>query len=212
MSGTATCRGAGAGLVYGLRAHGPWQPQHGQRFNPHKLLLDPYARETVGSFEWSDAHRGQASDDPLRMDPHDNAGMALKARVVQDRFDWQDDKSPRHALVATACCTKCMCAASASCTLMCPRRSAAPIAGLASDAAIAHLQRLGITAVSLLPVQRFLDEERLVRMGLRNHWGYNTLGFFCPEPRYAAAGWRRRAPCATSSAIWCAGCTRQASR
>jgi glycogen operon protein len=178
--------GAGAGLVYGLRAHGPWQPQLGQRFNPHKLLLDPYARETVGSFEWSDAHRGQASDDPLRMDRRDNAGTALKARVVQDRFDWQDDKSPRtpwsHNVlyeVHVRGFSKLHAGV--------PEAQRGTFAGLASDAAIAHLQRLGITAVSLLPVQRFLDEERLVRMGLRNHWGYNTLGFFCPEPRYAAA-------------------------
>ncbi len=103
-----------------------------------------------------------------------------------------------------------MCAASASCTRACPKRSAARYAGLASDAALAHLQRLGVTAVSLLPVHQFLDEERLVRMGLRNHWGYNTLGFFCVEPRYAAAGPAPRH--ATSSATWCGGCTRPASR
>jgi len=184
--------GAGAGLVYGLRAHGPWQPQLGQRFNPHKLLLDPYARETVGSFEWSDAHRGQASDEPLRMDPHNNAGIALKARVVQDRFDWQDDKSPRtpwsHSVLYEVHVR-----GFSKLHPDVPEAQRGTFAGLASDAAIAHLQRLGITAVSLLPVQRFLDEERLVRMGLRNHWGYNTLGFFCPEPRYAAAAGDGRA-------------------
>ncbi|MCU0964402.1 MAG: glycogen debranching protein GlgX [Burkholderiaceae bacterium] len=178
--------GVGAGLVYGLRAHGPWQPQQGQRFNPHKLLLDPYAREIVGRVEWSDLHRGHDSDDPLRLDPRDNGALALKARVVHDRFDWQDDAPPATPWADTVLYevhvrgfSKLHPGVSE------PLRGT--YAGLASDAAVAHLQRLGITAVSLLPVQRFLDEERLVRMGLRNHWGYNTLGFFCVEPRYAAA-------------------------
>ena len=168
-------RGAAAGLVYGLRAHGPWLPQHGHRFNPRKLLLDPYARETVGALEWSQA----------LLDPDaDNGATALKARVVHDRFDWQGDAPPatpwedsviyelhvrgfskRHPGV--------------------PEAHRGTYAGLASDAALSHLQRLGITAVSLLPVHHFIDEERLARMGLRNHWGYNSLGFFCPEPRYA---------------------------
>ncbi len=175
--------GAAAGLVYGLRAHGPWLPQQGHRFNPRKLLLDPYARETVGRFEWSQA----------LLDPDaDNGASALKARVVHDHFDWQDDAPP---------------ATPWDCSVLyevhvrgfsklhpgVPEAQRGTYAGLASDAAIAHLQRLGVTAVSLLPVQRFIDEERLVRMGLRNHWGYNSLSFFCPEPRYAADGADSRA-------------------
>jgi len=179
--------GAGAGLVYGLRAHGPWQPQQGQRFNPHKLLLDPYARETVGRFEWSDLHRGHRSDDPLRLDSRDNGALALKARVVQDHFDWQGDAPPATPWADTVLYEMHV----RGFSKLHPGMSEAQrgcYAGLASDAALAHLQRLGVTAVSLLPVHQFLDEERLVRMGLRNHWGYNTLGFFCVEPRYAAAG------------------------
>jgi len=178
---------AGAGLVYGLRAHGPWQPRQGHRFNPHKLLLDPYARETVGRFEWSDRHRGQAGDDPLQMDLRDDADLALKARVVHDRFDWQGDVPPARPWCDTVLYEVHV----RSFSKLHPGVSEpqrGTYAGLASDAAIAHLQRLGVSAVSLLPVQHFIDEERLVRMGLRNHWGYNTLGFFCPEPRYAAAG------------------------
>jgi glycogen operon protein len=179
--------GAGAGLVYGLRAHGPWQPQQGQRFNPHKLLLDPYAREMVGRFEWHDHHRGQASDDPLRIDRHDNAAGALKARVVHDHFDWQGDAPP-----ATPWSDSLLYEVHVRGFSMLhpgvPEAQRGTYAGLASEAALAHFKRLGITAVNLLPVQRFIDEERLVRLGLRNHWGYNTLGFFCVEPRYAAAG------------------------
>ncbi len=178
--------GAGAGLVYGLRAHGPWQPQQGQRFNPHKLLLDPYARETVGHFEWSDLHRGHGSDDLLCPDARDNGAVALKARVVHDCFDWQGDTPPARAW-ADAVLYELHVRGFSKLHPGVSEPLRGTYAGLGSDAAVAHLQRLGITAVNLLPVQRFLDEERLVRMGLRNHWGYNTLGFFCVEPRYAAA-------------------------
>jgi glycogen operon protein len=179
--------GAGAGLVYGLRAHGPWQPQHGHRFNPHKLLLDPCAREMVGQFEWDDRHRGQAGDDPLRMDSRDNGALALKARVVHDRFDWQGDAAPATAW-SDSVLYEVHVRGFSKLHPGVPEAQRGTYAGLASDAAIAHLQHLGITAVSLLPVQRFLDEQRLVRLGLRNHWGYNTLGFFCVEPHYAVAG------------------------
>ena len=180
--------GAGAGTVYGLRAHGPWQPQQGQRFNPHKLLLDPYARETVGRFAWSELQRGHAEDDPTRRDERDNAAVALKARVVgDDAFDWGADTPPRtpwrnsvlyelHVRGFTRAHPDV------------PEAQRGSFAGLASDAAIAHLTKLGITAVNLLPVQQFIDEERLVRIGLRNHWGYNTLAYFCPEPRYGISG------------------------
>ena len=178
--------GAGAGLVYGLRAHGPWWPERGHRFNPHKLLLDPWAREIVGRMDWQAPHFGADRDNPGHMDRRDNAAQALKARVVDDRFDWQDDRRPDvppgHEVLYELHVrgfTRCMPGV--------PEPLRGTYAGLASDAAIAHLQRLGVTTLSLLPVQQFLDEERLALQGLRNHWGYNTLGYFCPEPRYAAA-------------------------
>ena len=175
--------GAAAGLVYGLRAHGPWQPQQGHRFNPRKLLLDPYARETVGRFEWNQE----------LLDPDaDNGTTALKARVVDDRFDWQGDAPPATPW-ADSVIYELHVRGFSKLRPDVPEAQRGTYAGLASDAALAHLQRLGVTAVSLLPVQRFIDEERLVRMGLRNHWGYNTLGFFCPEPRYANEGAEGRA-------------------
>ena len=179
--------GAAAGLVYGLRAHGPWAPSRGQRFNPHKLLLDPYARETVGRFSWDGPHRGDRVDDPLQPDARDNGASALKARVVQDRFDWGNDAPPRTPW-SRSVLYEAHVRGFSQLHPGVPEALRGSYAGLASDAAIAHLQRLGITALSLLPVQRLIDEERLVRMGLRNHWGYNTLGFFCPEPRYASRG------------------------
>ena len=179
--------GAAAGLVYGLRAHGPWQPQQGQRFNPHKLLLDPCARETVGRFTWSDLHRGDAERDPALPDERDNAAVALKARVVDDRYDWQGDAAPRTPW-ADSVLYEVHVRGFSKLHPEVPEAQRGCFAGLASDAAIAHLRRLGVTAVSLLPVQQFIDEERLVRLGLRNHWGYNTLAYFCPEPRYGTAG------------------------
>ena len=176
--------GAGAGLVYGLRAHGPWAPRQGQRFNPHKLLLDPYARETVGSFTWDGTHRGDRADDPMQPDTRDNGTTALKARVVHDLFDWGGDAPPRTPWEHSVLYELHVRGFSKLHPGM-PEAQRGTYAGLASDAAIAHLQRLGVTALSLLPVHQFVDEERLVRMGLRNYWGYNTLSYFCPEPRYA---------------------------
>ncbi len=177
--------GAQPGLVYGLRAHGPWRLDRGHRYNPHKLLLDPWAREIVGRFDWQGPHFGADHAHPQHMDVRDNAGQALKARVVHDAFDWQDDRPPATALADTVIYemhvrgyTRLMPGV--------PECERGTYAGLGSDAAIAHLKRLGITAVSLLPVQQHLDEAHLVDKGLSNYWGYNTLGFFCPDPRYAA--------------------------
>jgi glycogen debranching enzyme len=179
-------RGAGAGLLYGLRAHGPWAPHLGHRFNAHKLLLDPYARETAGAFSWQGAHRGDDSARPHQMDTRDNGATALKARVVQDHFDWQGDAPPATRWADTVLYELHV----RGFSKLHPRVAEAQrgtYAGLASPAAIDHLQRLGVTAVSLLPVHQFIDEERLAGLGLRNHWGYNSLSFFCPEPRYASA-------------------------
>ena len=177
--------GAGAGLIYGLRAHGSWRPEHGHRFNPHKLLLDPWAREIVGSYDWSAPHFAADRQHPQHMDMRDNARDALKARVVADVFDWQGDTLLHHPLAETVLYemhvrgfTKLMPGV--------PEAQRGTYLGASSPAAIAHLRRLGITAVSLLPVQQHIDEEHLARRGLVNYWGYNTVGFFCPEPRYAS--------------------------
>ncbi len=176
---------AAPGLIYGLRAHGPWRPERGHRFNPHKLLLDPWAREIVGRFDWRDPHFGADRRHPQHMDLEDNAQVALKARVVHDRFDWQGDR-PLHRPLADAVIYEVHVRGFTMTLPGVPEAERGTYAGLASDAALAHLKRLGVSAVSLLPVHQHLDEERLVQHGLVNHWGYNTVGFFCPEPRYAA--------------------------
>ena len=178
---------AGApGLVYGLRAQGPWRPERGHRFNPNKLLLDPWAREIVGGFEWHDTLFGADREHPQSPDMRDDAPVALKARVVHDRFDWQDDRHPLTPLADTVLYELHVRGFTRGHSGV-PEALRGTYAGLASDAALAHLRGLGVTAVSLLPVQQSVSEERLARLGLSNYWGYNTVGFFCPEPRYAAA-------------------------
>ncbi len=180
--------GAAPGLVYGLRAHGPWRPDRGQRFNAHKLLLDPYAREIVGGFEWRDEQFGGDPRHPGHLDGRDNAALALKARVVgDDGFDWGDDTQLHTPLADTVLYEVHVKGFTQQHPGIAPAQRGS-YAGLASDAAIAHLRRLGVTAVSLLPVQQRVDEQRLVKLGLSNYWGYNTIGFFCVEPRLASAG------------------------
>ncbi|HET9646560.1 MAG TPA: glycogen debranching protein GlgX [Burkholderiaceae bacterium] len=176
--------GAGAGLVYGLRAHGPWRPEQGLRFNPHKLLLDPYAREIIGRFEWCDEHFDAERPGSHRRDVRDNARHALKARVVADG---QAEASPRPLTpLADTVLYELHVKGFTMRHPGVPPGLRGTYAGLASDAAISHLQRLGITAVSLLPVHQHLDEQRLVARGSSNYWGYNTIGYFAVEPRYAS--------------------------
>ena len=176
---------AGAGLVYGWRAHGAWQPERGLRFNPNKLLLDPYAREIVGHFDWHEVHFGADPADPTRPDPRDNAATALKARVVDDRYDWQGDVAPATALEDTVFYEVHVKGWTARHPQV-PASLRGSYAGLASAASIEHLVALGVTAVSLLPVHQHLDEQRLHELGLRNYWGYNSIGYFCPEPGLAS--------------------------
>ena len=179
--------GAGAGLVYGLRAHGPWRPDRGHRFNPNKLLLDPWAREIVAppdGFDWSGPHFGADREHPQHLDTRDNGALAFKARVVGPEPAVARLRTPPGAdtliyELHVRGFTQQMPGV--------PEALRGTYAGLAHEAAIAHLQRLGVTTVCLLPVQQHLDEAHLAARGLVNYWGYNTLGFFCPEPRYAAA-------------------------
>ena len=174
--------GAQPGLVYGLRAHGPWRPDKGHRFNPAKLLLDPYAREIVGGFAWVDEQFAADRAHPKQMDTRDNAASALKARVTHDVYDWDDDRAPDTALADTVIYELHVKGFSKQNPAV-PEVLRGTYAGLGAPASIAHLRALGVTAVSLLPVHQRVDEERLVKLGLSNYWGYNTIGFFAVEPR-----------------------------
>lgn len=189
--------GLGAGLIYGLRAHGPYEPEQGQRFNAHKLLLDPYAREIVGRFAWAPEHHGYELGHPdgqRAYDRRDNAGLALKARVPPPPAS--AEPSPRLTAPRTAPADVVLYEVHVKGFSM-QHPGIAPglrgsFAGLAAPAAIAHFKALGVTTLSLLPVQYCLDEPHLsaphlAGRDLHNYWGYNTLGFFCPDPRLAMA-------------------------
>lgn len=177
--------GAQPGLVYGLRAYGPWRPDSGHRFDASKVLLDPYAREIVGSFQWSAAHFTR--DHPQQAYPsvHDNAELALKSRVTAEDFDWGDDRHP-YTPLDQSILYECHVKGFSQLRPDIPPELRGSFAALAHPNAIKYFKDLGVTALNLLPVHYHLDEERLVRMGLSNYWGYNTLGFFCLDPRYAS--------------------------
>jgi isoamylase len=178
------------GLLYGYRLHGPYDPLHGQRFNHHKLLLDPYAKQVKNDLKWSDSHFGyrigHAKED-LSFDRRDSAPGMLKGIVIDPSFTWGADQPPRipwHQSVIYEVHVKGF-------TKLHPDVPPAlrgTYAGLATAPVINYLKRLGITAVELMPVHCFVDDRVLIEKGLRNYWGYNTIGFFAPEPRYSATG------------------------
>ena len=181
--------GARAGLLYGYRVFAPPLTVLGDRFNPAKLLLDPYARDIAGDFSWHpsqfDVQPAEGPALPVRSEL-DSGRWVPKARVVEDHFDWCDDRPPQTPLDESILYEVHV----RGFTQTHPGVPAAlrgTYAGLASEAALAHFRELGVTAVNLLPVHFAVDEERLVRLGLRNYWAYNTLGFFAPNPRYGLA-------------------------
>ncbi|MBN3767262.1 glycogen debranching protein GlgX [Burkholderia sp. Ac-20365] len=177
------------GTVYAFRAHGPYQPQHGHRFNPHKLLLDPYARKLIGQFRWSDAlfsYRVHSNRMDLSIDRRDSAPAMPKCVVVDEAFDWSHDTRPNVPWSETVIYeTHVRGASMLRKDLRAPERGT--FAALASPEFIEHLQKLGVTAVELLPVHAFLNDRFLVERGLRNYWGYNTAAFFAPEPSYLSS-------------------------
>ena len=178
------------GLLYGYRVHGPYEPAAGHRFNPNKLLLDPYARALRGQLRWSDAHyafRVGSGREDLSFDRRDNVGNMPKCAVVDDAYTWGDDQPPGVPWGETI-------AYEAHVRGMTMRHPGVPahlrgtFAGLGHPAVIDHLLKLGVTAIELMPVQAFVQDRRLLAQGLANYWGYNPIGFFAPEPRYLAGG------------------------
>jgi isoamylase len=171
--------GAGHGTRYGFRVHGPWDPGAGLRCNAAKLLLDPYARAVQGGVEWHPAVNGA--------DPADSAPYVPRSVVSAEPFEWGDDRPPRTALADSVIYE----AHVKGLTYLHPDVPAplrGTYAGIAHPAIIEHLQRLGVTAVELLPVHQFVHDGALVARGLRNYWGYQPIGYFAPHNEYAAAG------------------------
>lgn len=173
-------------MLYGYRVHGPYEPTKGHRFNPNKLLIDPYARALHGQFRWTDAHMGYrigSSRADLSFDRRDNARFIPKARVVEPAFTWGDDRRPVVPWSDTVVYETHV----RGFTIRNPEVAKAlrgTFAGLGEPEMVAYLKALGVTTVELLPVHAFLDDRFLLNKGLKNYWGYNTLGFFAPEPRY----------------------------
>lgn len=181
---------AQAGMVYGLRAHGPYAPDDGHRFNPNKLLLDPYARELVGQFRWHDAVLGFKADHPEgchSFDHRDSAPFVPKCRVSGPIGLANRLPSPARPWGETVLYEMHVRGYSAQHPGI-ARELRGTIAGLAQPASIAHLKRLGITAVELLPVAAWLDELHLTQRGLTNYWGYNPIAFFAVQPSLAGPG------------------------
>ena len=173
-----------AGLVYGLRAYGPYEPERGHRFNPHKMLLDPYAREIVGHFRWGAQHHGYPLGHPdgsSSFDTTDNSATALKARVVD--YQVYDRSRAPHIATGKLVLYEVHVKGFSKMHPDIPDALQGTYGALAHHAAIAHFKSLGVTTLSLLPVHYALDEPGLAERGLVNYWGYNTLGFFCPSPR-----------------------------
>ncbi|MCX7043004.1 MAG: hypothetical protein NT117_10125 [Gammaproteobacteria bacterium] len=183
-------RGAKPGLLYGYRAHGVYKPEHGRRFNPHKVLLDPYAKAISGHFDWQDQHQGCLSDHPEGdrfPDPCDNAGSALKSVVLSDPgLAPGFANRPRYPVAELVIYELHVKGFSMGLPGI-PDSLRGTFAGLAHPAAVAYFKKLGITTLSLMPVQQCLSERHLAERGMVNYWGYNTLGFFCPDPRLCAA-------------------------
>jgi len=174
------------GTRYGFRVHGPWDPQRGKRWNPHKLLLDPYARAIEGEFTLDPAVFDYANDDITTMSTLDSAPFVPKSVVADPSFDWGDDRRPQTAWHDTVIYETHVRGLTMQHPDL-PHELRGTYAGVAHPAIIEHLTSLGVTTIELLPIHHFLSEVHLLTTGLTNYWGYNTIGFFAPHARYAAA-------------------------
>jgi isoamylase len=178
------------GQLYGYRVTGPYDPERGVRFNNSKLLIDPYAKSVAGEINWADEMFGYVVGGPgedLTRDFRDDAWGMPKAAVIENSFDWGDDKRPGiplHTSIIYEVHVKGFTKLNPSM----PEEIRGTYAGLGSTASIEYLKSLGVTAVELLPVHQHVDDKALVDRGLTNYWGYNTIGFFAPEAKYSSSG------------------------
>jgi len=174
------------GQHYGYRAHGPYRPDEGHRFNPHKLLIDPYAKQLSGHPIWDDALMGydvSAKHGDLTFDTRNSAHFMPRCIVVDPAFSWGTDSPPRRPLTDTVIYEAHVKGMTAGRHDIANKGS---FLGLAAQPILDHLNQLGITAIELLPVHAFLNDRFLLDKGLTNYWGYMSMGFFAPEPRYLA--------------------------
>jgi glycogen operon protein len=182
--------GVQPGTLYAVRVNGPYEPRQGHRFNPAKALLDPYAKAIAGTLQWNDALFGYRAGDPagdVRPDDRDSAPYLPKSVVVDPTFDWEDDRPPLTGWSRTVIYEMHVKGFTRRHREV-PPELRGTYAGLAAPAAIRHLTELGVTAVELLPVHHSVTEKYQADRGLTNYWGYNSIGFFCPDSRYSSSG------------------------
>jgi len=178
------------GQLYGYRVHGPYEPEAGHRFNPNKLLIDPYAKAVAGELQWHDDVFGYQIGDPqqdLSYNVRNSAPYIPKCVVINDAFDWGEDRSPRipyHESVIYEAHVKGLTQLHPDI----PDEIRGSYAAIAHPAIISHLKKLGITTIELMPVHFFIEDRHLVDRGLSNYWGYNTIGYFAPDARYSSSG------------------------
>src|SRR5216110_385750 len=178
------------GQLYGFRVSGPYDPERGLRFNSSKLLLDPYAKAIAGEVTWADEMFGYViggENEDLTQDFRDDAWGVPKSMVIDNAFDWGNDKKPQTPFAESVIYEVHVKGFSKSRSDI-PQHLRGTYAGLASGEAIDYLKKLGVTAVELLPVHAHIDDKVLVDRGLTNYWGYNTIGFFAPHAQYSSSG------------------------
>ncbi|HEY2335901.1 MAG TPA: glycogen debranching protein GlgX [Burkholderiales bacterium] len=177
------------GTIYGYRVHGPYAPEAGQRFNPNKLVLDPYARAHIGALTWDPAVFGYKVGDAqsdLSFDERDSAPFMPKCVVVDPDFDWKREKVWRPVPWDRTIVYEAHVRGFTKLHSGVPERERGTFCGFASKAVIDHVKSLGVTTIELLPVHTFINDSFLLERKLTNYWGYNSIGFFAPDPRYAA--------------------------
>jgi isoamylase len=178
------------GQLYGYRVDGPYKPEEGHRYNVNKLLIDPYAKAIAGTISWSDALFGYEvghADEDMSFGTLDSAPFIPKSVVIDNQFDWEDDSAPKipyHKTVIYEAHVKGFTKLHPDI----PEEIRGTYAGLAHPVTIEYLKNLGITAIELMPVHHFVSDRHLRERGLANYWGYNTIGFFAPDARYASSG------------------------
>ncbi|WP_443946757.1 glycogen debranching protein GlgX [Pedobacter sp. AW1-32] len=184
--------GIGPGDLYGFRVYGPYEPLEGHRFNPNKLVLDPYAKAFCGDIEWNDALFGfelGSEDEDLSFSESDSGPYMPKGVVIDASYDWEDDQPPRTPYQKTVIYELHVRGFTMRHPEI-PEDIRGSYAALGHPVAINYLKSLGITAIELMPIHQFVSDGHLKDKGLDNYWGYNTIGFFAPESRYASTGTR----------------------
>ena len=178
------------GQVYGYRVYGPYEPEAGHRFNPNKLLIDPYAKQLVGKLQWSEALFGYTIGDPagdLSFDERDSAPFVPKCKVIDSAFTWGEQPSLRTPWDRTVIYETHLRGISMRHPAV-PERQRGTCAGLTNPELLRHIRELGVSSVELLPVHAFVNDQHLLEKGMNNYWGYNSIGFFAPHPAYLASG------------------------